>query len=142
VAEHFSWVHSLFDLRHARRLHEQRPPGLAPLKVCIQVNISREPGKGGLMADETADFVRQVRELARLEVCGLMCIPGQETDPKRQRAPFRALRELRDRLASPELPLSTLSMGMSGDLEAAIAEGSTLVRIGTAVFGPRPPRGT
>jgi len=137
IAEHFSWAHSLGDARHAIRLNDQRPEQHPPLNVCIQVNVSGESSKAGLAPDAVADLLAQCLELPRLRVRGLMAIPAPAREPLAQRAPFRALRELRDRLARPGLPLDTLSMGMSADLEAAIAEGATLVRVGTAIFGPR-----
>lgn len=139
VASHFAWVHSLADLGHARRLNDQRPPELPPLQVCIQVNIAGETSKAGLAPAAVAEFIAAVRTLPRLHLAGLMTLPPPATDQAAQRAPFAALRALRDRLATPELPLATLSMGMSQDLEAAIAEGATLVRVGTAIFGERAP---
>ncbi len=137
IAAHFSWVHCLSEARHARRLSQQRPPELPPLKLCLQVNISNEESKGGLAPQAVADLIASVRELPRLELCGLMAIPAPAEGLEAQRRPFAELRRLRDRLAGPGLPLATLSMGMSADLEAAIAEGATLVRVGTAIFGPR-----
>jgi hypothetical protein len=137
IAEHFAWVQGLDDPRHARRLSEQRPPGLPPLQVCIQVNVSGEASKGGVVPAEAAALLEFCEGLPRLRVRGLMAIPAPADDEAGRRAPLRALRELRDRLARPGRPLDTLSMGMSDDLEAAVAEGSTLVRIGTAIFGPR-----
>jgi pyridoxal phosphate enzyme (YggS family) len=139
IAERFAWLHSLCDLRHARRLSEQRPEGLPPLKVCCQVNLSGEASKGGLPPAAVGDFVSECAALPRLDLVGLMTLPAPAADLEAQRAPFRELRLLRDRLASPSCPLHVLSMGMSDDLEAAIAEGATLVRVGTAVFGPRRP---
>ncbi len=138
IATHFSWVHCLSEARHARRLSQQRPKSLPPLKLCLQVNISNEVSKGGLAPQAVADLAALVRELPRLELCGLMAIPAPAQGLEAQRQPFAELRRLRDRLAGSDLPLTTLSMGMSADLEAAIAEGATLVRIGTAIFGPRP----
>jgi pyridoxal phosphate enzyme (YggS family) len=137
IAEHFSWVHSLGDVKHAQRLNEQRPERLPPINCCIQVNVSGESTKAGLAPEAVAGVLEHCLELPRLRVRGLMAIPAPAQEPLAQRAPFRALRELRDRLVRPGLPLDTLSMGMSADLEAAIAEGATLVRIGTAIFGPR-----
>lgn len=137
IAERFDWVHSLSDLRHARRLDQQRPEGLAPLKVCIQVNVSGELSKGGVVPGALDTLLPAVASLKRLELRGLMAIPAPTNDMEAQRRPFALLRSLRNRFASTELPLPSLSMGMSDDLEAAIAEGATLVRIGTAVFGPR-----
>jgi len=137
IAERFDWVHSLCDLRHARRLSQQRPETLPPLAVCIQINLDAEPGKGGLAPAQVVDFIAACAELPRLKLVGLMTLPAPVEDEDSQRCPFRELRRLRDRLATPSLPLPELSMGMSADLEAAIAEGATMVRVGTAVFGPR-----
>ncbi len=137
IAEHFSWVHGLSDARHARRLSEQRPAQLPPLNACVQVNVSGEASKGGLEPDAVAAFLEHCGELPGLRIHGLMAIPAPADSPGAQHAPLRALRELRDRLARPGLPLQTLSMGMSADLEAAVEEGATIVRIGTAIFGPR-----
>jgi pyridoxal phosphate enzyme (YggS family) len=138
IAEHFDWVHGLCDLRHAHRLGEQRPAGRPPLDCCIQVNLSGETSKAGLRPEETADFIAACRDIDGIRLHGLMTLPARATSLAKQRRPFAELRALRDRLATPEQPLQTLSMGMSDDLEAAIAEGATIVRIGTAVFGPRP----
>jgi pyridoxal phosphate enzyme (YggS family) len=138
LAAHYAWVHGLEDPRHALRLNDQRPSHLPPLNLCIQVNVSGEPSKGGVQPDEVDALARDVAGLPRLRLRGLMAIPEPATDPAAQRRPFRQLRELRDRLNAGGLELDTLSMGMSDDLEAAIAEGATLVRIGTALFGPRP----
>ena len=136
IAEQFDWVHSLASLKHARRLSEQRPPGLPPLNVCLQVNTSAEASKDGHSPEELSDLLDDYCQLPNLRVRGLMTIPAP-AEGEAQHRPFQLLRQLRDRLASPEHPLETLSMGMSGDLEAAVAEGATLVRIGTAIFGPR-----
>jgi pyridoxal phosphate enzyme (YggS family) len=140
IAEKFDWVHSIGSLKHARRLSEQRPDSLPPLNICLQINIDREPSKGGIMPEEAASLVPEISTLARLQLRGLMTLPAPADDLETQRHPFRLLRELRDCIATPELPLETLSMGMSNDLEAAIAEGATVVRVGTAIFGPRNPR--
>lgn len=137
VAAHFDWVHAVDRAKIARRLSAQRPAGRGPLQVCLQVNLSGEASKGGVPPETLPDLAREVAGLPGLALRGLMTLPAPETDPGRQRLPFRRLRALRDGLAAEGLTLDTLSMGMSGDLEAAIAEGSTLVRIGTAVFGPR-----
>lgn len=137
VAERFAWVHSLCDLGHARRLAAQRPPTLPPLRACVQVNLSGEATKGGLPPEAVADFIGACAELPGLAIVGLMTLPAPAPTEAEQRLPFAALRALRDRLASPCRPLPELSMGMSDDLEAAVAEGATIVRIGTAVFGPR-----
>ncbi|OQX32461.1 MAG: YggS family pyridoxal phosphate enzyme [Candidatus Sedimenticola endophacoides] len=140
IAEHFDWVHSIDREKHARRLNDQRPGGLPPLNICLQVRIDQEESKGGLDPDQAAALIALMPELPRLRLRGLMTLPAPSDDPRIQRRAFRALRELRDRLASTTLPLTTLSMGMSEDLESAIAEGSTLVRVGTAIFGPRQAR--
>lgn len=138
IAAHFDWVHGLADAAHARRLSEQRPASRPPLNVCLQVNLSGEASKGGVMPEEVGTLLAQCREFPGLRVRGLMTLPAPSEDETEQRRPFRELRELRDRLATPECPLDVLSMGMSDDLEAAILEGATQVRIGTAVFGARP----
>lgn len=142
LASRFQWVHSVDRIKIARRLQEQRPGNLPPLNLCLQVNISGEAGKSGVPPDEVAELARQILPLDRLRLRGLMAIPARETDPVKQRLPFAALRKLLDALNKtwPTQPLDTLSMGMSADLEAAVAEGATLVRIGTALFGPRAPR--
>ena len=137
IAEHFAWVHGLTSAHHAERLSRQRPPDLPPLKVCLEINISGEATKGGVLPDQAVELLTACRQLPNLELVGLMCLPAPAVGEAAQRQPFRALRELRDRLARPDCPLSVLSMGMSDDLEAAIAEGATLVRVGTAIFGPR-----
>lgn len=137
IAERFDWVHSLCDLKHARRLSEQRPAELPPLAACVQINLDREPGKAGLAPAQVADFVAACAGLPRLRLVGLMALPAPRKGEGTRRRPFRALRLLRDRIATPSLPLRVLSMGMSADLEAAIAEGATMVRVGTSIFGPR-----
>jgi hypothetical protein len=137
VAENFRWVHTLDRARIAERLSAQRPHYAGPLEVLLQVKLAEEGGKGGVAPDEVAALAEIVAGLPRLSLRGLMCIPPPETDPERQRAPFRRLRELARSLVGRGIPLDTLSMGMSADLEAAVAEGATIVRIGTAVFGPR-----
>jgi hypothetical protein len=138
IAEHFAWVHSLCDPHHARRLDAQRPAHLPPLQACVQVNTSGEASKEGLAPGAVPDLLAACTPLKRIRICGLMTLPAPAEDEAEQRRPLGALRALRDRLATPDQPLAILSMGMSDDLEAAIAEGTTLVRIGTAVFGPRP----
>jgi len=137
IAARFAWVHSVDRLRIARRLSQQRPTTLPPLEVCLQVNISGEPSKSGTTLDALPELARAVAGLPRLRLRGLMAIPAPARDLACQRGQYRHLREARDSLAAQGLALDTLSMGMSDDLEAAIAEGSTLVRIGTAIFGPR-----
>lgn len=135
VARHFDWVHAVDREKVARRLAEQRPAALAPLQVCVQVNISGEATKSGVAPADAAALCRAVAALPRLRLRGLMAIPA----PGAGRAPYRALRELFETLRRGGLELDTLSAGMSDDLEAAIAEGSTLVRVGTALFGTRQP---
>jgi len=137
VAENFAWVHSLSDLNHARRLNTQRPMALPPLQVCIQVNVSHEASKGGVLPEAVPQLLAQCLELPRLQIRGLMAIPEAVGDILQQRQPFASLRQLRDSLMRSNLPLDTLSMGMSDDLEAAICEGATLVRVGSAIFGDR-----
>jgi len=138
IAEHFAWVHSVDRLKIAERLSAQRPDHLPPLNVCLQVNIDREPTKHGLDEAELAEVAHAVATLPRLRLRGLMAIPAPAAEFTAQRRPFAQLRKLRERLADAGLVLDTLSAGMSDDLEAAIAEGATLVRIGTALFGSRP----
>ena len=137
VAENFAWVHSLDRLKIAERLSSQRPPTLPPLQVCLQINVSGEASKSGADPAEAAVLARRIAVLPRLNLRGLMSIPEPTDDFVRQCAAFRQLRQLFERLKEEGLPLDTLSMGMSHDLEAAIAEGATLVRIGTAIFGER-----
>lgn len=137
VAEHFQWVHTLDRERIAVRLDAQRPYHAPPLDVCIQVSLADEPGKGGLPPGQVAALARRVRELPRLRLRGLMCIPPPQQDFEAQRAQFAQLAECARQLQQCGFDLDTLSMGMSGDLEAAIAAGATLVRIGTALFGER-----
>jgi hypothetical protein len=139
VAEAFDWVHSVDRLKIAQRLAEQRPAGLPPLQLCLQVNISGEDSKSGVPPAEVPALARAVAALPRERVVlrGLMAIPEPAGDFAAQRAPHRALRELLEQLNRDGLALDTLSMGMSADLEAAVAEGATLVRIGTAIFGAR-----
>jgi pyridoxal phosphate enzyme (YggS family) len=137
VAEHFDWVHSVDRLKIAQRLSDQRPPGLPPLQVCLQVNISGEASKSGLAPADVPELARAVAALPRLRLRGLMAIPEPEGDLAAQRRPHRALRELLLSLRAQGLDVDTLSMGMSADLEAAILEGATIVRVGTAIFGQR-----
>ena len=137
VAEHFAWVHSVDRLKTAERLAAQRPPGLAPLQVCIQVNVSGESSKSGCAPDQAAALAHAAAALPNLRLRGLMAIPEATDDERLQRSRFALLRQLRDRLDAEGLRLDTLSMGMSHDLEAAIMEGATIVRVGTAIFGAR-----
>jgi pyridoxal phosphate enzyme (YggS family) len=137
VAENFDWVHSVDRLKLAERLSAQRPASLPPLDVCLQVNISGEGSKAGLAPRDVVETALAVAALPRLALRGLMAIPEPAGDFEAQRKPHRALRELLETLQAEGLPLDTLSMGMSADLEAAIAEGATLVRVGSAIFGER-----
>lgn len=137
VAEHFDWVHAIDRLKVAERLSAQRPAGMVPLQVCLQVNISGEASKSGVAPAEVPALAQAVALLPGLRLRGLMAIPEPEDDPAAQRRPFAAMRALLGTLRESGLDLDTLSMGMSGDMEAAIAEGATMVRIGTAIFGAR-----
>ncbi len=137
VAANFDWVHSVDRFKLAERLSAQRPPGLAPLQVCLQVNISGEASKSGVAPDDVLALAREVSALPHLRLRGLMAIPEPAGDFEAQRAPHRALARLLYELNGAGLTLDTLSMGMSADLEAAIAEGATIVRVGTAIFGAR-----
>jgi PLP dependent protein len=138
VASHFDWVHSVDRLRIAQRLSEQRPEDLPLLQICLQVNVDGGPNKSGVTPAELPDLARAVAGLPRLRLRGLMAIPEPSDDVVVQRAAFRRVRELQQVLRDQGLPLDTLSMGMSDDLEAAVAEGATLVRVGRAIFGHRP----
>jgi pyridoxal phosphate enzyme (YggS family) len=137
VAERFDWVQSVERLRIAERLSAQRPEAMAPLSVCLQVNISGEATKSGIAPAEVRAVASAVAALPRLRLRGLMAIPEVAGDFAAQRRPHRALRELLEALRGDGLALDTLSIGMSGDLEAAIAEGATMVRVGSAIFGER-----
>jgi PLP dependent protein len=137
VAEQFDWVHSLDRLKLAQRLAEQRPHGRPPLQVCLQVNISGEASKGGVAPADVAPLARAVAALPRLRLRGLMSIPEPADGFEAQRRPHCELHRLFTSLCGQGFALDTLSMGMSADLEAAIAEGATLVRVGTAIFGAR-----
>ena len=137
IAEHFDWVHGVDRLKIAERLSAQRPPDLAPLEICLEVNVSGEASKGGAAPAELPALAAAVARLPRLRLRGLMAIPAPSDDPAEQRAAFAAVRALYESLKAEGFALDTLSMGMSGDLEAAIAEGATIVRVGTALFGER-----
>jgi hypothetical protein len=137
IAEHFAWVHSVDRLKIAERLSAQRPAHLPPLQVCLQVNISNEASKSGVHPGEVAQLAMQVARLPQLELRGLMAIPAPSDEVAVQRKAFARLRELLEQLNGQGLQLDTLSMGMSHDFAAAIAEGATMVRIGTAIFGNR-----
>ena len=137
LATHFPWVQSVEREKIARRLNEQRPATLPPLNVCIQVNVSGEASKSGAVPADVPVLAQVIRGLPQLHLRGLMAIPAPQVDFEKQRAGFRVLRELYEQLQGLGHPLDTLSMGMTDDLEAAIAEGATLVRVGTAIFGER-----
>ena len=137
VAETFDWVHSIDRLKIAERLSEQRPDSLAPLQVCLQVNVSGEDTKSGVALEEVPELAKRIASLPRLKLRGLMAIPAPVEDFSLQRPAFRRLREAFEQLNSAGLSIDTLSMGMSHDIEAAIAEGATMVRVGTAIFGER-----
>ncbi len=137
VAETFDWVHTVDRLKIAERLSEQRPSHLPPLQLCLQVNISGESSKSGMAVDAVQDVARSVAALPRVTLRGLMAIPEPSGDLAAQRAPHARLRELLLDLQRDGLAVDTLSMGMTADLEAAIAEGATIVRVGTAIFGAR-----
>jgi pyridoxal phosphate enzyme (YggS family) len=137
VAENFAWVHSVDRLKIAERLSEQRPFHAPPLNVCLQLHVGGEASKGGVEAADLPALARAVRGLPHLRLRGLMSMPPAEEDPARQRAWFRETRQVFDYLNEHGAGLDTLSMGTTADFEAAILEGSTLVRVGTAIFGPR-----
>lgn len=140
IAGAFDWVQTVDRLAIAERLDKQRPIHMPPLNVCLQVNISAESRKSGVNLDELPQLATQITQLPHLRLRGLMAIPKATADFEQQRLPFRALRQAFDQLCAAGLPLDTLSIGMSADLEAAIAEGATLVRVGTALFGTRTAR--
>ena len=137
IAEHFDWVHSVDREKIAQRLSDQRPEALPPLQVCLQVNVSGEASKSGVEPDALLPLARAVTAMPRLRLRGLMAIPEPAESFEAQRQPFRQLRELQAQLAAHGIMTDTLSMGMSADMGAAIAEGSTIVRVGTAIFGKR-----
>ena len=138
IAEYFCWVHSVDRMKAADRLSEQRPENMPPLNVCIQVNISGEDSKGGVAPDQLADLAHAVARLPRLTLRGLMAIPAPAETLAAQREPLARLREMKQALNDQGLALDTLSMGMSHDLQAAVLEGATIVRVGSAIFGARP----
>lgn len=137
IAEHFAWVHSLDRLKHAERLSQQRPDHLPPLNVCLQLNISGEISKSGVALPALSALAEAVAPLPRLRLRGLMAIPAPTSATEAQRVAFRAVRHAGEALQAQGLALDTLSMGMTDDLESAIAEGATILRIGTAIFGTR-----
>jgi pyridoxal phosphate enzyme (YggS family) len=137
IAEHFDWVHSIEREKIAQRLSEQRPAHLPPLNVCLQINISGEASKSGVAPQDAATIAHAIAKLPRLRLRGLMAVPEPADEYEMQRKPFRQLRALQEELRAQGLALDTLSMGMSADMTAAIAEGATIVRVGTAIFGKR-----
>ncbi|MDJ0940255.1 MAG: YggS family pyridoxal phosphate-dependent enzyme [Woeseiaceae bacterium] len=137
VAEHFDWVHTIDRLKIARRLSDQRPAGMEALNICLQVDIDNEASKSGATVAEVPALARAVSELPNVRLRGLMCLPAQREGFEAQREPFRRLHQLAESIRADGIDLDTLSMGMTGDYRAAIAEGATMVRIGTAIFGPR-----
>ncbi|MDH3491283.1 MAG: YggS family pyridoxal phosphate-dependent enzyme [Gammaproteobacteria bacterium] len=137
VAENFDWVHSIDKLKLAKRLSQQRPTALLPLNVCLQVNIDDEPGKSGISIDELPELAAACMELPHIRLRGLMCLPRIRQSFEDQRRPFARLRQLACTLREMGIDTDTLSMGMSADFRAAIFEGATIVRIGTALFGER-----
>ncbi|WP_341939193.1 YggS family pyridoxal phosphate-dependent enzyme [Marinimicrobium sp. C2-29] len=139
IAEHFAWVHSVDREKIARRLSDQRPASEPPLQICLQVNLDDEPSKAGISLEQLPELARAVNEMPAVTLRGLMAIPAPQTDFNDQRASFARLREAMESLNARGLTLDTLSMGMSADLEAAVAEGATQVRVGTDIFGPREP---
>ena len=137
ISRHFAWVHGLDSLRHAQLLSRNRADDQPPLQACLQVNISGEASKGGVAPESLAELATAVASLPGLRLRGLMTMPDPQAEPAAQRTDFARLRELLAGLVSRGIDLDTLSMGMSADMEAAIAEGSTMVRIGTDIFGAR-----
>lgn len=137
VAEYFDWVHTVDKLKTAQRLSTQRPASMAPLNICLQVNIDGETSKSGVLPDAVAALAEGCATLPNLRLRGLMCLPAIREQFDEQRVPFAALRMLAEELSQRGIALDTLSMGMSGDYRAAISEGATIVRIGTALFGER-----
>jgi len=137
IAEHFSWVHSITDIHIAKRLSEQRPLHLPPLNVCLQINVSQQPGKAGVPITEVTALAHACAALPHLKLRGLMTVPQLKTTFEEQRAEFKKLSAVFHALNDNQLHLDTLSMGMSNDMKAAIAEGATIVRVGTAIFGMR-----
>ncbi len=142
VAENFDWMHTVDRLKIAKRLSEQRPATLSPLNICLQVNISEEASKSGCTPADLPELAAAVAKLPGIQLRGLMAIPKATDNPDEQHQAFQAMKKLQQQLQPLHPQLDTLSMGMSGDMDAAIAEGSTMVRIGTAIFGARPPKTT
>jgi pyridoxal phosphate enzyme (YggS family) len=138
IAQHFSWVHGVDRLKIAERLNAARPAELPPLQICLQVNVSHEESKSGIAPEEAYALANAIAQLPRLQLRGLMAIPAPTSDMELQRAQFRMVRALYDALRQQGITLDTLSIGMSEDFPVAIAEGATIVRVGSAIFGPRP----
>lgn len=137
IASHFDWVHSVDRLKIAHRLNEQRPDDLPPINICLQVNISQESSKSGMSLAELDDICENISHMKRVHLRGLMAIPAPADDLEQQRLPFRALRLHLQKLEKKYPGMDTLSMGMTNDMQAAIAEGANLIRIGTGIFGAR-----
>lgn len=137
IAQNFDWVHTIDRLRIAQRLSDQRPASLPPLNICLQINISHEENKSGVLPVDAMALAKDVMALPNIKLRGLMAIPKEEIDPNTQREAFHAMRNLYDEMRSHGIEMDTLSMGMSGDMEAAIAEGASIVRVGSAIFGYR-----
>jgi len=137
ITQHFQWVHTVDRLKIAQRLSQQRPHYAPDLNICIQVNIDQEDGKSGIAASDLPELAHKIAALPKLRLRGLMCIPAVRASTEQQREPFARLRQLFEALAKSGLSLDTLSMGMTADYDAAILEGATIVRIGTALFGQR-----
>lgn len=137
IAEAADWVHTIDRLKIAQRLNDQRPVELAPLNVCIQINVSGEQSKSGITIDDLTSLAQAIKNLPRLKLRGLMVIPAPQPSMEKQREVFRQVYEQKQNLIQSGFEIDTLSMGMSDDMEAAIAEGATIVRIGTAIFGKR-----
>ena len=142
IAQHFSWVHGVDRLKIAQRLSDARPADLAPLQICLQVNISGEASKSGVAPNELLDLVKAVASLPKLSLRGLMTIPEPTDDEALQRQQFKHMRDLLNSLKNEGFALDTLSMGMSSDYKIAIEEGATMVRVGSAIFGARPAKVT
>ncbi len=137
IAHHFDWVHTIDRIKIARRLNETRPESLAALNICVQINISGEDSKAGIILDEVDDFIEELEQFKRLKVRGLMSLPAPASNFEDQKIPFSTLNQKLQKLSISRPELDTLSIGTTQDMTAAIAEGATIVRIGTALFGPR-----
>jgi len=138
IAENFAWVHTLASIKHAQRLNRQRPEALAPLQVCVQINIDQEPQKAGIMLPDLAPLLTEIQACQRLKLRGLMILPAKQPHFEQQYTTFSRLQAVFSDLQAQGLKIDTLSMGMSADMPAAIAAGTTLLRIGTGIFGKRP----